>query len=320
MLGYLFAFFAALANATSSVLQRRAGQDESNKEMSLRLIVELVRKPVWLGGMFAVVVGFVLQATALSYGKLSAVQPVLIVELPITVLLSWHFLGGPRSRRQIGSITAMTIGLGGLLFFLSPTGGNPHSVPAWLWAVALAVGYGVVGGLVLWGRRTGHDMGRSAIYATAAGIGFGMTAALMKGMTADLQTGFTDIFVAWQTYLMVATGVGSMYLVQNALAAGRLVAAQPGLTLADPMVAILWGTLVFGEQVRVGVFLILAVVSFAVVVASVVLLSRDPVMRDADDAGQGSERSTPRAWRSRPGRSGTRRATTNSRRKGSTVP
>jgi hypothetical protein len=46
--------------------------------------------------------------------------------------------------------------------------------------------------------------------------------------------------------------------VQAALNAGALVAAQPGITLLDPLVAVLWGTVVVHEQTRTGPILLIA--------------------------------------------------------------
>ncbi len=74
----------------------------------------------------------------------------------------------------------------------------------------------------------------------------------MKGMTTHFSHGFGTIFTGWQLYAMVATGGLGMFLVQSALNAGRLIAAQPGLTLSDPIISILWGVLAFHERVRAG--------------------------------------------------------------------
>lgn len=71
--------------------------------------------------------------------------------------------------------------------------------------------------------------------------------------------GLVAIFRTWQTYAMVAAGGFTLFLLQSALNAGPLVAAQPGLTAANPVLAFLWGVLVFGgESVRSGFYLLLA--------------------------------------------------------------
>jgi EamA domain-containing membrane protein RarD len=60
--------------------------------------------------------------------------------------------------------------------------------------------------------------------------------------------------------------------------AGRLIAAQPGLTLADPIVSILWGVLVFNERVRGGWLIAPTVASILVLAIAVIVLSRSPLL------------------------------------------
>ncbi len=86
---------------------------------------------------------------------------------------------------------------------------------------------------------------------------------------------------------MVATGALAMYLLQNALQAGTLVAAQPGITLSDPVVSIAWGVVVFGEPVNTGWWLIGALAGAALIVSGTVALSRSPVTDDDGEAEQG---------------------------------
>ena len=95
----------------------------------------------------------------------------------------------------------------------------------------------------------------------AAGSAFGLTAALMKAMTGTFAGGIVALLTHWELYRMIATGVLGMFLLQSAMNAGRLLAAQPGLTLSDPIVSVLWGVLVFGERVRTGWSDVLAAVS-----------------------------------------------------------
>ena len=51
MLTYLLAVLAACANATSSVLQRKANRRAPQQDnLSLRLLWSLAHEPVWFGG------------------------------------------------------------------------------------------------------------------------------------------------------------------------------------------------------------------------------------------------------------------------------
>lgn len=153
------------------------------------------------------------------------------------------------------------------------------------------------------GPRSGQSSAlQAAVLAVGAGAAFGLTAALMKGMTSTYSRGMVVLLSSWQLYGMVGTGIAGIFLVQSALNAGRLVAAQPGLTLTDPIVSILWGVLVFREQVRTGWFLVLTVVGGLVLVGAVLVLGRSPLLsgesgrkeRRDEDPARGRSRSAKR--------------------------
>jgi drug/metabolite transporter (DMT)-like permease len=290
MLTYVLAVLAACANATSSVLQRKANRQVPKQDnLSLRLIGRLLHEPVWFGGILAITVGFLLQATALGTGKLSVVEPILVLELPATLLLASRVFGSPMHRREWGAAAAMTAGLAGLLYFLSPSAGRAGSVRWYVWVTGIGVNLAFVAVMVVWGRRgpagrgangNGSSAHQAAVLGVAAGSTFGLTAALMKGMTTTFSSGIVTLLTSWQLYGMIAAGVLGMFLVQSALNAGRLIAAQPGLTLSDPIVSILWGVLVYGEKVRGGWFIGLAVISGLIIASAVVVLARSPLLSD----------------------------------------
>jgi hypothetical protein len=121
----------------------------------------------------------------------------------------------------------------------------------------------------------------------ATGCAFGFTAALIKGVTDAFSHGIGAVFTSWQLYAMIVAGAGAMFLLQSAMHAGRLLASQPGLTMSDPVVAILWGVFVFGEAVRSGVYTVLSIVGAAVVAVAVTLLTRSPLL--AGQTGRGEE-------------------------------
>ena len=292
MLSYFLAVLAACANATSSVLQRKANKEIPQKEnLSWKLIRSLLHQPVWFFGILAITVGFLLQASALGAGELAVVEPVLVLELPFTLILASRVFKSGMGPREWGSILAMTAGLAGLLYFLSPTAGRSDEVRLYIWLIGIGANLALVGVLVLWGRRgpagrgggsQGSSAHQAAVFGIAGGSAFGLTAALMKGMTTYFsQGGFGAIFTSWQLYAMVASGVLGMFLVQSALNAGKLIAAQPGLTLSDPIISILWGVLAFHERVHGGpIHLLMAALSTVVLAAAVVVLARSPLLSD----------------------------------------
>ena len=65
----------------------------SNQNLSWRLIWSLLHQPVWFGGILAICIGFLLQATALGFGQLATVEPILVLELPLTLILASRVFG-----------------------------------------------------------------------------------------------------------------------------------------------------------------------------------------------------------------------------------
>jgi hypothetical protein len=125
------------------------------------------------------------------------------------------------------------------------------------------------------------------VLAAAAGSAFGLTAALMKAMTRTFDGGIGHLLTDWPVYAMIASGALGMFLTQSALNAGQLIAAQPGLTLSDPLISVLWGVLVFHEQVRQGWYILGEVACAGIIVAGVIMLARSPLLSDDSRSGQG---------------------------------
>ncbi|MGH7239810.1 MAG: DMT family transporter, partial [Candidatus Saccharimonadales bacterium] len=91
------------------------------------------------------------------------------------------------------------------------------------------------------------------------------------------------IFTSWQVYMLIAFGVFSLYLYQYALATDKLMYAQPGVTLADPFVAIIWGLAVFNETTRGGLYILFALVGVALTALGVFILSRSSALKYLND-------------------------------------
>ncbi|WNM33216.1 DMT family transporter [Streptomyces sp. Li-HN-5-11] len=293
MLSVLLAVLAAVANALASALQRKAAREEPAEEnLSLRLVGHLLHRPVWLAGVSSLIAGFLLQAVALGAGQISLVQPVLALDLPAALILSGLFLGSRLGRREWGASAVMAAGVAGLLFALGPGDGKSSSV-SWLgWLIGCGANALLILAGVLWARAESGTR-RAAVLGATTGCAFGMTAALIKGVTDNYAHGLAAVFTGWQLWAMIAVGACAMFLLQSAMQAGRLLATQPGLTMVDPVIGILWGVLIFHETVRGGPYIVLAVAAAAAAAAAVTVLSRSPLLSDEagrrEDAGRDAE-------------------------------
>jgi protein-S-isoprenylcysteine O-methyltransferase Ste14 len=151
VLSYLLAVLAACANATSSVLQRKANREVPRQEnLSWKLVWSLIHEPVWFGGILAIIVGFLLQATALGNGQLATVEPILVLELPATLILASRVFGSRLHGREWASIAVMTAGLAGLLYSLSPSAGRSAREPWYVWVIGIAVNLVLAGCWSCW--------------------------------------------------------------------------------------------------------------------------------------------------------------------------
>jgi drug/metabolite transporter (DMT)-like permease len=123
VVSYLAAFLAAVANASSNVLNRKATQEEPARvEFRPKLILNLLRRRVWLIAVAIMLVSFILGATALGTGQLAAVQ-IIILEPPMTLIGGARFLGSRLGAREWAAIAGMTGGVIGLLASLDPRSG-----------------------------------------------------------------------------------------------------------------------------------------------------------------------------------------------------
>ncbi|KAB8193071.1 hypothetical protein FH608_022335 [Nonomuraea phyllanthi] len=275
----ILAFFAAACNAASSVLQRRASLSASpDLEFRLGLFWALIRNPVWLWGIGALIGGFIFQAAALSIGGIALVQPALVIELPLTMIILSIAFNASLDRKAWIAICSLT---GGLALFLAAAAPGPGRwTPATAeWIVATAATAGTVGALVAVAALTTATAARPALLGIAAGISFAFTATLIKKTTMIFQQDPGQLFVTWPLYGMVAAGLCAVFLLQNALHSGTLVVAQPALTMSDPMAGILYGALMFGEPIRTGSWVVLEVVGVGLMVYGLIELNRSPLIQ-----------------------------------------
>ena len=275
----LWALLAACANALSSILERRAARDAPLEDaLSWRLVADLARRPAWFGGIAALTLGFGLQALALHGGQISTVEPILIVELPITLLAGAAVFKVRLSFRDLAAALTMSAGLALLLLAGAPSGGRPGQISGWGWALTIIAICAAGAALLSAGWRAGRGNQRAALWATAAGAGFGLAAALMKASTALLNHGVGATLSSWKPYAMLAAGVAGLYLFQNAVQTGRLMFAQPAISLSDPLVSVVIGLALFGEHLRTGIFVPLELLGVAMIAAGTIALVHSPLI------------------------------------------
>lgn len=292
VISYVMAVLTALANAASNVLNRKATREEPDRvAFRLRLIWDLLRRRTWLLAVGVMLLSFVLGAAALGTGQLAAVQTLIILELPMTLIGGAWVLGGRLGIREWSAIAAMTAGVIGFLVCLDPHSGGQKTVPALDWIFGSAASGAVLLAAFITARAAKNPARRAALLGIACGLAYGLASAYTKGMTQQFSSGgVVAVLASWQLYAGAAAGLLGTWLLENAYHAGRLAAAQPGITLMDPLVATLWGVLAFGEHVRRGPVLAVAVLPLLLLAGGVFLLSRSPVLQSAAGADESGDK------------------------------
>lgn len=301
----LLALLASVCTATSSVCQRLGARDSQPSGLDVWLVFRLARRPIWLLGVASMILGFVFQVTALHYGALALVQPILALEL-LFVFGYMAFLGSRRVRpRDWLAAAAMSAGLALFLFAASPSGGRQHA-PTSLWLLAgLATLAVVVAGLAvaagLRHRSPASAPQRAAILGALTGVSWGFVAAVIKEFSYHLSGGLTSIFSNWSVYVLLVTGAASLLLASHALAAGPLAASQPGFTILDPLAASLLGLFIFGEHFQAATEdLAIEALALALLVSGVSALSHSHLINGEEDAHPASEPADARAIQQHP--------------------
>ncbi|MFC8761714.1 DMT family transporter [Streptomyces sp. NPDC057193] len=278
VLPILFSLCAASSNALATVLQRRAAFTVPRSD-SFRpgLILDLLRRPVWLAGILAVIAAGVGQAAALATGPLTLVQPLFVLELPLALLIASLMARERLPGRLWAAVAAVVAGLGVALVAASPTG-NRTRVELDRWVPVLLACAVAVALLAATGLRRPAGRVRAGCLGTATAICYALTAALMKTSMHVLgDDGLVAFLTAWQTYAFCVAGIAALLLLEHAMQGGPLVASQPALTLGDATISLSLGILLYEEHVRTGWWLLPQLAGIALIVLGVLALARSGV-------------------------------------------
>ncbi|MEV4008081.1 DMT family transporter [Actinomadura sp. NPDC049753] len=279
MIAVILSLLGGAANALASVLQRRAARSAPEADaFKPSLILDLLWQPLWLGGVGALIAAFVFQAAALSMAGLALVQPLLASELPFTmILIAWLPPSGLRQVPWTG-VVVLTAGLAALLIAASPSEGLGTPGPGeWIIATAATVGCAAALVVAAWSIRGPL---RGVLLGVTTSLGFALTAAFMRTATRAFSDGFAAVLTSWELYAMAAAGAASLFLLQNALQSGSLVAVQPALTVTDPAASILLGVGLFDESIRTGPWMAAEVLGIAAILLGSAVIARSPLLHD----------------------------------------
>ena len=263
------------------------------------LLRHLAGQRRWQLGMVASLVGLALHAVALRLGSLAVVQPLVVTALVFAFVFRAVLDRRPPSREVVGWAGLTAVGLA--VFLLSASSTRTSGTPS----QALAVTYvatGVVVALAAGRLSRGRRPARAGLLlGVTGGVLFGLLAGVLKMASGSIGEG-TQVLTTWPAYGVLVLGVSGFLVNQHAYSVTPLTSVLPVINVVNPLVAVLFGIVVFAE--RPGgqpVMVVSEVVGLLAVLAGVGLLARVddqvPPATAADHRDAMPSASTGEVWR-----------------------
>jgi len=266
------AFVASLVFGISSVAEQRSTHKvRTRRALSPRIIVDLLRQPLWVAAVGGTVIGFALQVTALRFGPLALVEPILVVALIFAVLIN-SYLRGVWDREIMAGVLGCAAGIAGFLAIARPTQGTAHVSFFVILPLAAGLAGGIFGCLAVAKRSATL---RPVALALACGICYGTSAFLVKLVISDVSAGLPALLTNWPIYALAVVGPAGFILNEDAYQQGTLIAPVLAIiTACDPIISIALGALWLHERLnRTPAGIAGEVISLVVMVLGIVVIA-----------------------------------------------
>ena len=248
--------------------------DTLGKGLNGQQLMLLLARPSWVLGTVMLGLAILFQLSSLYFAPIIVVQPLGAIALVITSIVNSRVNHVELKRK---SITAIIMCVGGVFLFVGvaaftavdkPVTDRQLVVILIILVVVLAVA-----GITFALFRTSI---RAIYYVIMAGVLYGFVATLAKVVLGKIEQGeFGWLAMLCLIGLLAATALGA-YFVQNAYASGPPDLVIAGLTVVDPLVAVVIGIVVLGEASQAPPWaIVLYVISGAIAVWGVFQLARN---------------------------------------------
>jgi len=244
ILALVAAFFFALA----ATLQQKGALGMGEVSLgSPSSLLNLARQKWWLLGTVALLCGYGFQAVALANGRLAVIQPLLVTTIVFALPLGYWLTSQVIHRTEVLGAAVVVLGLA-IFTVVGEAAEGRDNAPAREWAIAVVV-FGLAAGalLVLGGR--GDASRKAALYGACAGVLYGLSASLCKPTVEILDdSGVSAVLESWELYAFAAAGILAFVVQQVSLSTGNLAASVATVSVCNPLVSILIGTLLLDER------------------------------------------------------------------------
>jgi drug/metabolite transporter (DMT)-like permease len=244
ILALVAAFFFALA----ATLQQKGALGMGEVSLgSPKSFLTLVKQTWWLLGTIALLAGYAFQAVALANGRLAVIQPLLVTTIVFALPLGYFLTSQLINRREVLGAAVVVLGLA---FFtvVGDAGDGNDNAPADQWALAVLVFGSLSVALIVMGGR-GSVTRKAGLYGACAGVLYGLSASLCKPTVEILgDDGISAVLTSWEAYAFAIAGILAFVVQQVSLATGKLATSVASVSVCNPLVSIVIGTLLLDER------------------------------------------------------------------------
>jgi drug/metabolite transporter (DMT)-like permease len=244
ILALVAAFFFALA----ATLQQKGALGMGEVSLgSPGSLLKLAKQTWWLLGTAALLCGYAFQAVALAKGRLAVIQPLLVTTIVFALPLGYFLTSQLINRREVLGALVVVLGLA-IFTVVGQAGDGNDNAPAHEWAVAVVVFGAIAAVLLVLGGR-GSLARKAGLYGACAGVLYGLSASLCKPTVEILgDDGIGAVLTSWEAYAFAVAGILAFVVQQVSLATGKLAASVAAVSVCNPLVSIVIGTLLLDER------------------------------------------------------------------------
>jgi hypothetical protein len=246
----LLAFLASLSIGVGAVMQQStASRAKTFNGLSIFLIKELLSRPIWLLGVFTMILGYAFQIGAIATGDLIVVEPILASSIAFALVIG-ALVGSTKLRgKDYVAIACSIIGLSG--FLVATRAKSGVYVSSFLqWLPILVV---IVIGLLVLNRASVKIIKWNGVsLALASGISYGTSDALTKVTIYALSHSRLPFFSLWSLYGLVIFGILGFLFQQSSYNVANLKGSFSAIAIVEPFVGSVLASVVLREQVLYG--------------------------------------------------------------------
>lgn len=250
LIAIILGLLSAVSIAWGTIVRHQLGITVSQGRGTFAGVAAAIRVPKWWLGSGLAIAGYGLQVAALGFGSVLLVQPLLVLSLPLSLILSARVYN-----RSLPTPTVVWSVLLAMAVAVLVVGGNPQAgsgaPPFHVWVPTMLVGVGLFLTLYVsastWLRRY-----KAFLLGMATGLIYGYVAMFSKALVdAFLERELLSVFVSWELWGLISLAVLGVITQQAAFNAGMLSQSLPPMTSTEPITAFILGYLVLGERFQV---------------------------------------------------------------------